>query len=243
MTYVMAIDNGTQSVRAIVFDEGGEVVASGKQEIEPYFSAQPGWAEQHVEVYWDALLAACEQVWQSGQVRPEQVAGLSVTTQRGTVVCMDKAGSALRPAIIWLDQRESTLRRELPLHWRLLFKLARVSHTVERFCQKAQANWLAEHEPERWACTEYYGLLSAWLNWRLTGNFKDSIASQVGYLPFDFKKRCWAGKRDWRWQALPVKPEQLPEIVEPGELLGQLRAEQAAEMGVACRHSSVCRRQ
>lgn len=232
MTYVMAIDNGTQSVRAIVFDEHGEVVASGKQEIEPYFSAQPGWAEQNVDVYWQAMLTACHQVWQSGAVEPSQIEGLSVTTQRGTVVCMDDKGRALRPAIIWLDQREAAGTPQLPARWRLLFKLAGVSHTIERFCKRAQLNWLAEHEPEAWKRTQRFGLLSAWLNCQLTGEFRDSIASQVGYIPFDFKRRSWAGKRDWRWHVLPVRPDQLPVLVEPGERLGLLQAKQAGEMGL-----------
>ena len=57
--YVLAIDNGTQSVRALVFDLAGNLVAKSKVELEPYFSAQPGWAEQHVEYFWENLCQAC----------------------------------------------------------------------------------------------------------------------------------------------------------------------------------------
>ena len=58
--YLLAIDNGTQSVRALVFDLDGQLIAKSKVEIEPYFSDQPGWAEQHVEYFWENVCAACQ---------------------------------------------------------------------------------------------------------------------------------------------------------------------------------------
>ncbi|MEP3563340.1 MAG: FGGY family carbohydrate kinase, partial [Marinobacter sp.] len=104
---ILAIDNGTQSVRALLFDKQGNLIGKGKQEIEPYFSEQPGWAEQHPEYFWHNLGLACEALWQSTSAKPEQVLGVTVTTQRGTVINLDKSGKPLRPAIIWLDQRHA----------------------------------------------------------------------------------------------------------------------------------------
>ena len=60
---ILAIDNGTQSVRALLFDRTGNLVAKGKREIEPYFSEHPGWAEQDPEVYWQAMVDACAELW------------------------------------------------------------------------------------------------------------------------------------------------------------------------------------
>ena len=61
--YVLAIDNGTQSVRALVFDLKGNLVAKSKVEIEPYYSVEPGWAEQDVDYFWDRLCEACNALW------------------------------------------------------------------------------------------------------------------------------------------------------------------------------------
>ena len=61
--YFLSIDNGTQSVRAIVFDGQGQLIAKSKIDIEPYFSNQKGWAEQHADYFWDSLCQACQELW------------------------------------------------------------------------------------------------------------------------------------------------------------------------------------
>lgn len=231
-TYVLAIDNGTQSVRAIIIDQHGNIVAQGREELQPYFSGQPGWAEQHCDYYWQALTIACEKLWQHSPVAATELSAITVTTQRGTVVCLDSEGKPLRPAIIWLDQRLVEHNPPLSWHWRTLFRLLGASATVNQFRQKAQANWLARHEPALWQKTAKYLLLSGYLSYRLTGEFTDSTAAQVGYLPFDYKKQRWANKRDWKWQALAVKPEQLPTLKAPGQRLGHITADAAATLGV-----------
>src|SRR5690606_8512607 len=75
-------------------------------------------------------------------------------------------------------------------------------------------------------------LLSGYLNFRLTGQYRDSVGSQVGYLPFDYKRHRWAGKRDFKWRAMPVTPAMLPELVSPGEVLGHLTPAAAAHLGL-----------
>lgn len=67
---------------------------------------------------------------------------------------------------------------------------------------------------------------------RLTGRFADSVGCLVGYLPFDYKKQDWSGKNDWKWQAVPVNKEMLPELVKPAEQIGVITAEAAAETGI-----------
>ena len=186
-------------------------MGKGKQEIEPYFSEQPGWAEQHPEYFWDNLGIACQQLWQTTSARPQQVVGVTVTTQRGTVVNLDREGKPLRPAIIWLDQRHAQVDGPVKGPWGWLFKLARLEDTISRFREKTQANWIAQNQPDIWAKTHKYLLLSGYLNYRLTGEYRDSTGSQVGYLPFDYKRQSWAGHRDFKWQVMPVTPGMLPE--------------------------------
>lgn len=230
---ILAIDNGTQSVRALLFDVRGNLVGKGKQEIEPYFSDHPGWAEQHPEYFWNNLGLACQKLWQSTEASPAQVAGVTVTTQRGTVVNLDASGRPLRPAIIWLDQRHAALEDPVKGPWGWLFKLARLEGTVDRFREKTQANWIAQNQPDLWARTDKYLLLSGYLNYRLTGQFRDSTGSQVGYLPFDYRKHGWAGPRDYKWQLMPVRRDMLPELVKPGQAIGTLTADAASHIGLS----------
>jgi sugar (pentulose or hexulose) kinase len=105
--HCLAIDVGTQSVRAILFDPRGALVAMGRVPIEPYVSPQPGWAEQDPEVWWDAIGEACRRLWADPAARPDSVAGVGLTTQRATIVVADRDGKPLRPAIVWLDTRRT----------------------------------------------------------------------------------------------------------------------------------------
>lgn len=229
---ILAIDNGTQSVRALLFDRQGNLMGKGKQDIEPYFSRQPGWAEQHPTYFWEQLGEACRLLWDSTEARPEQVAGVTVTTQRGTVINLDESGQPLRPAIIWLDQRHARVDGPVKGPWGWLFKLARLEDTIHRFRENTQANWIAQNEPDIWAKTRHFLLLSGYLNYRLTGEFRDSTGSQVGYIPFDYKKHRWAGGRDFKWLTMPVKRDMLPELVPPGGTLGNLIPEAAEHLGL-----------
>ena len=189
---LLSIDVGTQSVRALVFDRHGELLDKAQIAIEPYFSQQPGWAEQHASVYWDALRAACAQLWQQGKVSADTLAGMALTTQRATLFCLDAQGEPLRPGIVWLDQRKCSAPPPLSGFWKLALGLAGAGDLVAHFQREAEANWIAQHQPEIWSKTAHYLLLSGYLSWRLTGEFVDSVGSQVGYLPFDYKGLQWA---------------------------------------------------
>ena len=192
-----------------------------KVPIEPYVSPQPGWAEQDAELYWRSIGQACRQVLADPAVRVDAIAGLTLTTQRGTVVVTDAAGTPLRPAIVWLDQR----RTEVPPIGGprgLLFRAVGVRDTVASFAADCEANWIRANEPETWRAIRRYGLLSAFLAERLTGRWVDSSAAQVGYLPFDFKGFGWAKDGDWKWQLAPVERAWLPELVPPTGRLGDL---------------------
>ncbi|PID44464.1 MAG: carbohydrate kinase [Proteobacteria bacterium] len=229
---LLAIDNGTQSVRALLFDTKGNLLGKGKQELEPYFSDRPGWAEQHPDYYWQSLKSACDKLWASIDIDKSTIRGVSVTTQRGTVVNLDKNGEPLRPAIVWLDRRTCPVDKPMGGLWGVLFKAAGVQDIVKGFREKCQANWILKEQPEIWQKTHKYLLLSGYLNYRLTGEYKDSVGSQVGYIPFDYKKLKWAGKSDWRWSALPLTPDMLPELVQPGKQMGTITREAAQHTGI-----------
>lgn len=230
---LLAIDVGTQSARAIVFDAQGRLLARAQQVFEPaYRSPQPGWAEQDPEIYWRAVVDCCQQLWRDGAVKPQQISGLSLTTQRATMICADASGQALRPAIVWLDQRRCTVPPDMGLMWNAAFRLAGASDLIAHLQAQAEANWLAQHEPALWQATDRFLLLSGWLSHRLTGEFVDSVGAQVGYMPFDYRRLQWAGPRDFKWKALAVREGQFPGLVPPGGRLGGLVAPAAAALGL-----------
>ncbi len=229
---ILAIDNGTQSVRALLFDLRGDIVAKSQVPLLDYRSPEPGWAEHDAEGFWDALCAACQELWTMPGADRGRIAGVAVTTQRGTVINVDAQGQPLRPAITWLDQRRTDTVPPIGPLWRSAFTLARVSGTIDYFRGEAEINWIRAHQPQVWQATHKLLLLSGWLNYRLCGRFADSSGSQVAYLPFDYRRRRWAGKRDWKWQALAVLPHMLPELVEPGVRLGEISLEAAEQTGI-----------
>jgi sugar (pentulose or hexulose) kinase len=222
--YILAIDNGTQSVRALLFDLQGNLVDKSQVAIDSYQSPQPGWVEHEPEAFWQALCQACHRLWASTSVPRSAIAGVVITTQRGTTVALDQHGQPLRPAMIWLDQRRVEQTPKLKWWWEAAFRLIGMRDTVKHFQKEAEANWIAQHQPQIWAQTDKYLLLSGYLNYRFTGRFVDSVASQVGYVPFDYKKGCWAPAHDWKWQAMPIKPSMLPELVPAGTVIGKVDA-------------------
>ena len=229
---VLAIDVGTQSVRALVFDLRGTLVAGAKIPIQPYVSPQPGWAEQDPELYWRSIGEACSALWAGGVARRDAIAGVTLTTQRATVVVTDEHGSPLRPAIVWLDQRRAEGVAPVGGLNGLAFRVLGVRRTVAAFQADCEASWLKANEPGVWSQVRLYLFLSGFLTHRLAGRFVDSVGSQVGYVPFDYKRLAWAKAGDWRWTAVPIDPAWLPELVEPGAPLGELTAGAASVVGL-----------
>ena len=235
---ILAIDNGTQSVRAMLFDDQGELLLKARVPIKPYFSSAPGLAEQHPEYFWEALCQACNQLWSSLEEQPnlqlskDRIRAVSLTTQRSTLINLDKNHQPLRPAIVWLDQRRSEGLKPLGGIWGLLFRLAGMSRTVAYLQAEAEANWISKNQPEIWQNTDKYIFLSGYLTFRLTGRLVDSVGCQVGYMPFDYKNLRWSKSWDWKWQVLPITPSMLIDLLPPASVLGEITAEAAEQTGI-----------
>ncbi len=230
--HILAIDNGTQSVRAIIFDPQGNIVAKQRVPIESYFSTAPGLAEQHVSLYWEKLCEVCQALWKEPNADKDCIGGVALTTQRSTMICLDRQGNPLRPAIVWLDQRRVEGLPPIGGAWGVIFWLIGASETLAYLQAEAEANWLRVNQPEIWKATYKYLFLSGYLTYRLTSKFVDSVGCQVGYVPFDYKKQQWAAWWDWKWQAVPMDAEQLPHLVPPTGVLGEITREAAEATGI-----------
>jgi len=229
---ILAIDNGTQSLKALIFDTEGNLLFKERVPFKPYFSRHPGWAEQDPDLFWKALCQACRGLWRQPGMDKSRIAGCAVSTQRGTVINVDRDGRPLRPAILWLDQRKAHGLSPVGGLWGLLFRMLGVGRTVAYLQSEAEVNWIRTQQPEIWKETHKVLLVSGYLTHRLTGRFVDSVGCQVGYIPFDYKRLRWSSVRDWKWQAVPMDLNQLPRLVQPGQMLGHITRDAARETGI-----------
>ena len=230
--HLLAIDHGTQSVRALVFDLRGNLLAKARVPIDRYVAAQPGWAELDPEVFWQSVAGACQQLWQMPGISKDAIAGVALTTQRSTLINLDAQGRPLRPAMAWLDQRRTPGLKPLGGPWGLAFRLVGMMPTVNFLMAEAEANWIRTNQPDIWQKTHKYLLLSGYLTYRLTGRYVDSVGCQVAYIPFDYQSQKWANRFDWKWQAVPMPRAILPDLVPPTGRLGEITPEAAAATGI-----------
>ncbi len=229
--HLLAIDSGTQSVRALLFDLRGNLLAKTRVTLE-YDTSTPGYVELAPEKFWEALCQACQLLWQVEGVSKESIAGVAITSQASTPVNLDANGKPLRPAISWQDQRRTSGLKPVGGLWGLAFALAGMRPTVAYLQAECEANWIMTHQPEIWNQTAHYLLLSGYLVYRMTGLYRDAIGSQAAYIPFDYKQQRWSGPSDWKWQAVPMERALLPELVPTTGQIGQVSAEAAAQTGI-----------
>jgi sugar (pentulose or hexulose) kinase len=232
---ILSIDCGTQSIRAILFSLEGEIIDKEQILYEPYFSKNPGWAEQNPEIYWESLYKATNVLKKRSPEYFKKIKGVGVTTLRSTMVNVDKDGKALRPSMIWLDQRTADNVYKPNFALKTVFKTIGISETLQKMERKGHCNWIRQNEPEIWENTHKYLQVSGYLNHKLTGEFTDSVASQIGYIPFDYKKQKWANPKEIfeiSSKLYPIEKEKLPKLINPGEKVGIVTKEASVLTGI-----------
>ena len=232
MRTALSIDCGTQSLRAILFDPRGRACATAQVAYEPYVSQQPGWAEQDAGVYWRSLVSACRQLKADEPHLFDRLEGVGVTTQRASMVNVDKTGVPLRPAILWMDQRRGDMHLGRNRIINAGLALTGLGKKLKDLQAQGKCNWIRQHQPEIWEKTFKYLQISGWLNFKLTGEFSDSRASQIGHLPFDYKKQTWAGRYHITRLLFPIENDKLPDLVDPGKVLGRVCAAASNDTGL-----------
>jgi sugar (pentulose or hexulose) kinase len=231
--YILTIDCGTQSIRALIFDTKGNLLIKKKEEFQPYFSNHPGWAEQYPQVYWEGLCKVCLSVKEEKQDLWDEVKGVIITTLRDTCINVDDEGNILRPAILWLDQRKAEKVDEFSTVENMAFKAVGMKESLKISQKKSKAYWIKENQPDIWEKTYKYILLSAYFHYKLTGKIIDSIANQIAHIPFDYKNKCWPkSELSFRWKLFGIEREKLPELVNPGEVIGGITKEASQQTGI-----------
>lgn len=216
----------------MIFSRNGELLAREQILYEPFVRPYPGWAEQYPEVYWEALGSACKKLQKNASAYFDLIAGVGITTMRNSMVNVDQQGMPLRPLIVWMDQRQA-----LPVwghkgFWGLGLAAMGVKKKLENIQIQGKCNWIMQNQPGIWEKTYKYLQLSGFLNLRMTGEFADSVASQIGYIPFNYRKQKWATSFSLPKNLFPVESDKLSMLVPPGELLGGTTRSAALHTGL-----------
>lgn len=228
---ILSIDAGTQSIRATIFNAKGNLLAIEKTQIEPYFSTQPGFSEQNPDYYWDNLINTTKSLL-SGFTEINQIKAATITTQRGTVINLDKNGDPLRPAIVWLDQRKAKVKEYPGPVMATGFWAVRMLGTVKQVIRDSEANWIRQNQTEIWNKTDKFLYLSGYFISRLVGKYVDSVGSIVGYVPINYKKQRWAKKFEKNYKMFPIERKKLPDLVHPSEILGYITEDASIKTGI-----------
>ncbi|MDG2129101.1 MAG: glycerol kinase GlpK [Fuerstiella sp.] len=173
MKYVLALDQGTTSSRAILFDRGGSVVAASQKEFPQHFP-QPGWVEHNPEDIWKSQLAVAKGVLRKAKLTARDVAAIGITNQRETTIVWDKnTGKAIGNAIVWQDRRTAGICNAL--------RKKRVDRTIQKktglildaYFSGTKVQWILDNVKGARRKAEAgdlaFGTVDSWLIWRLTG--------------------------------------------------------------------------
>ena len=230
---VLTCDIGTQSARSLFVDPDGNILdVCQSKYAEPYFSKEPGWAEQKPEFYFDRLCQTAKTLCARNPALLPDVQAVTITCIRDTVLCLDENNTPLRDIILWLDKRVSDPEGAMPAWKMLLFKLVGMEETAKIVYAASAGNWIMRNEPEIWAKTKKYVMLPTYLNYKLTGNLVDSASNMVGHVPFDYRRRRWMKASDLTRCFCDIPVEKLCDLVPSGTVIGSITPEVSALTGI-----------
>ncbi len=222
--YVLALDQGTTSSRAILFDKSGQPVHIAQQEFEQLYP-QPGWVEHRPEDIWNSQLDAARQVLARADVKPGQLAAIGITNQRETTLIWDReSGEPIANAIVWQCRRTAEECNRLRQEGLDQIFQQRTGLVLDAYFSGTKARWLLDEIPDARRRAERgrlaFGTVDSWLIWKLTGGrihaTDPSNASRT--LMFNIETGDWD---DELLEALKVPRQILPHVAPSSAILGE----------------------
>ncbi|WP_405154315.1 glycerol kinase GlpK [Paenibacillus sp. FSL K6-0108] len=212
--YIMALDQGTTSSRAILFNRSGEIVHIAQQEFPQYFP-KPGWVEQNANEIWSSILAVMASCLAESGIKPVQIAGIGITNQRETVVVWDKEkGRPIYNAVVWQSRQTAEICDELKAKGlNDLFHL-KTGLLIDPYFSGTKVKWILDHVPgarERAEKGELlFGTIDSWLIWKLSGGTHVTDVSNASRtLMYNIYDLQWD---DELLQILDIPKAMLPEV-------------------------------
>lgn len=250
MKKILALDQGTTSSRAIVFDESGVVVASAQKEFRQHFP-QPGWVEHDAGEIWTTQVQTIVEVLSKAGVAPRDIAAVGITNQRETTVLWNrKTGCPVAPAIVWQDRRTADFCDELKRLGHTDLIQQKTGLVIDAYFSASKLRWLLDHVPgarEQAEAGELaFGTIDTWLVWNLTeGGIHLTDASNASRtMLFNIHNGTWD---DELLKLFGIPRAVLPQVRDSSEIYGEASAivpgvpiagiagdQQAALFGQAC---------
>jgi len=251
-TYLLAIDQGTSSSRAILFNAKAEAVSSHQVDLKTSFP-QDGWVEQDPEEMWEMTLRCCQEALRKASVKAKDVAAIGISNQRETTLIWDKkTGKALYPAIVWQDRRTAAMCKQLSQQPIASTIQTKTGLLLDPYFSATKIAWILDHVPEARARAERgelaFGTVDTFLLWRFTkGQAHITDATNASRtLLFNLEAQQWD---DEILSALKIPKSILPQIYDSAADFGVTHADffgaeipisamvgdqQAAAIGQAC---------
>lgn len=251
-SYVMAIDQGTTSSRAILFDSEHQIAAVAQQEFKQYFP-RSGWVEHDPEDIWNSVLATCREVMEKAGASTADIVAIGITNQRETTLVWDRnTGEAIHKAIVWQDRRTADICADMKKAGHESEVRSRTGLLLDSYFSGTKVAWILDHVEGARARAErgelLFGTVDSFLIWRLTGGKRhvSDATNASRTLLYNIHKGSWDREL---LSILNVHESMLPEVLdcaaEFGEtlpelfgaaipILGVAGDQQAASVGQAC---------
>jgi len=223
MKHILALDQGTTSSRAIVFDGNGEISGKGQSEFTQHFP-QSGWVEHDATEIWETQFAAAQTAIEAAGISAADIAGIGITNQRETVVVWDRSsGEPIAPAIVWQDRRTAGFCAEHRDEWEQQVS-ERTGLRLDPYFSGTKLKWLLDEVPgarARAAAGELaFGTIETWLVWKLTDGqtHVTDVSNASRTLLMNLRSLEWDSTMlEW----LDIPRAILPEIVGNSEVVGE----------------------
>ena len=229
MRHVVGIDTSTTATKAVLVDERGEVVAVAAATYAAD-APHPLWSEQHPDLWWEATGRAVSEVLAAAGVDGGSVDAVGLTGQMHGLVALDEAGTPLRPAILWNDQRTGAECDEIRTRVGFERLVAITGNDALTGFTAPKILWMRNHEPDLYGRIGHVLLPKDFVRLRLTGEYACDRADGGGTLLFDHAARTWSSEV---LAALDIPAVWLPPTFEGPEVTGTVSATGAAATGLA----------
>ncbi|MDO6354731.1 xylulokinase [Caloramator sp. CAR-1] len=226
--YFLGIDLGTSSVKIILVDENGDIVASMSKEYDIYFPF-PNWAEQNPKEWWDATKEGIRELIEKYNIDSNDIKSIGLSGQMHGLVMLDKNFNVLYPAILWCDQRT---QKECDYINTFINKKDLSLNTGNKALTGFTAPkilWIRNNRKDIYDKIAYILLPKDYIRFKLTGELAIDVADASGTLLFDVKNRRWS---NFILEKLNIPIELLPKVYESYECTGYVSKEAALETGL-----------
>jgi glycerol kinase len=228
MPYILALDQGTTSSRAILFDRDGAIVAVAQREFEQIFP-QPGWVEHDPDQIWATQSAVAVEALGRADAEASDVAAIGITNQRETTIVWDRdTGRPVHNAIVWQDRRTAEFCDRLKADGHAPMIAERTGLVVDAYFSGSKVAWILDNVPGARARAEEgrlaFGTVDSWLIWKLTGGtvHVTDVSNASRTMLFNIHTLAWD---DELLRLLGVPRSMLPDVRSSSEVYGHVTAE------------------